>query len=491
MYSGAGFSDWEIGDITVYIHNGDYHLFHLIIPNHDYIAHAVSKDGLAWRRTKNAIFVGDPGEWDDDMLWTMHVFLKENKFFMYYTGLQRVDKGINSRIGLAESDDLLHWDKMKGPNLPIDLKRGYYECLDDNPRGWLSFRDPFYFEYDGNSYILFCGRKNFGPISRRGCVGLLQIEDNKYVLRESLIYPMVYDDVECPCIFELDGRFYIIGSIREDVKVRYWVSDKFIGQYRTFHSDFLLPEGNYAARTTRDGDHLLLYNFFFTSGAINSLRVLSPPKELSTDSYGRLVLKSFYRWEQMVTNSISQKDFGTPVRLLKNATANFKTEDGQWTCSSESGYEIFYFDQPSDNFIWEGRISNNGLGKFGIVAHIDQESNGYFISIDLIEGFIQLRSWGYNPANNRQNFIFSNLQSNVCTVPQSGTIFFKLICYGNYIELSVDGEVKLTLMDYIWNGPGMGLYTTASSIILEESIIKTLPEVVNEYASQAVAQKNM
>ena len=83
MYSGAGFSDWEIGDITVYIHNGEYHLFHLIIPNHDYIAHAVSKDGLAWRRTKNAIFVGDPGEWDDDMLWTMHVYSQENKFFMY------------------------------------------------------------------------------------------------------------------------------------------------------------------------------------------------------------------------------------------------------------------------------------------------------------------------------------------------------------------------------------------------------------------------
>ena len=102
-----------------------------------------------------------------------------------------------------------------------------------------------------------------------------------------------------------------------------------------------------------------------------------------------------------------------------------------------------------------------------------------------------MRSWGYNPANNRQNFIFSNLQSNVCVVPPSGSIHFKLICYGNYIELSVDGEVKLTLMDYIWSGPGMGLYATASSIILEESIIKTLPQVVQEYASQEVAQKNM
>jgi beta-fructofuranosidase len=317
------------------------------------------------------------------------------------------------------------------------------------------------------------------------------LENDNYSLQESLIYPGVYDDVECPCIFELDRRFYIIGSIREDVKVRYWVSDNFLGKYKTFHSDFLLPEGNYAARTVWDGQHLLLYNFFFTHGAINSLRVLPPPKELSTDHYGRLVLKSFYRWEQMVTNQILQKDFGTPVRLLKNATSDFNNETDKWTCSSESGYEIFYFDQPSENFIWEGKIRKEGLGKFGIVAHIDQESNGYFISIDLIEGLIQIRSWGYNPANNRQNFIFSNLQSNVCGVPPSGVICFKLICYGNYIELSIDGEVKLTLMDYIWSGPGIGLFTTASSITLEESVVKALPDVVSEYASQEIAQKNM
>jgi hypothetical protein len=43
MYSGSGFSSWEIGDVDVFIdENGVHHLFHLIIPNHDYIAHAVS-----------------------------------------------------------------------------------------------------------------------------------------------------------------------------------------------------------------------------------------------------------------------------------------------------------------------------------------------------------------------------------------------------------------------------------------------------------------
>ena len=111
MYSGSGFNDWEIGDITVIIHHGVYHLFHLIIPNHDYIAHATSMDGISWKRVNNALFVGHPGEWDDDMLWTMHVVEVNDKFEMYYTGLQRKDRGITSRIGYAESTDLITWTK--------------------------------------------------------------------------------------------------------------------------------------------------------------------------------------------------------------------------------------------------------------------------------------------------------------------------------------------------------------------------------------------
>ena len=86
MYSGRGFREWEIGDIDVIKVGETYHLFHLVLPNHDYIAHAVSKDCIQWKRVKNALFVGDPGEWDDDMLWTMHVTQEGDQYVMHYTG---------------------------------------------------------------------------------------------------------------------------------------------------------------------------------------------------------------------------------------------------------------------------------------------------------------------------------------------------------------------------------------------------------------------
>lgn len=481
MYSGSGFSDWEIGDITVIIHNGTYHLFHLIIPNHDYIAHATSTDGIAWKRVNNALFVGNPGEWDDDMLWTMHVCEVKGKFEMYYTGLQRKDRGIISRIGLAESDNLIDWQKNQKRDFPIEPKGVYYETFTANPRKWLSFRDPFRFEYKDEVYLLVCSRTITGPISRRGCVGVVRITNDNVERLPPLLYPMVYDDIECPCVFELSGKFYLIGSIREDIKVRYWFAPDFFGEYHSFHDDVLLPHGNYAARIVQDGDYLLLFNFFYAYGKIDAMRVLPPPKQLVTDERGKLVLKSYYRWELMVSEAISQADFGSVTQLFSNPTASLEVDSNKWTCGSKSGYEIFCFKKPSSSFIWEGVLIVEGMGKLGLVSDIDSEGNGYFISFDVVNGIVQIRAWGFNPENNRQNFIFSNIQST--TFPTSRSFHFKLIRYGHYIELSINGAVKLTLMDYTYSGSRLGLYSASSIISLQNSIVKTLPEPEGEYAS--------
>jgi len=482
MYSGSGFSEWEIGDLTVIIHKGIYHLFHLIIPNHDYIAHATSKDGISWKRVRNALFVGDPGEWDDDMLWTMDVCEVKGKFEMYYTGLQRRDRGVVSRIGLAESDDLINWSKKNKDTFPIEPKGVYYEAYNANPRKWLSFRDPFRFEYKDEVYLLVCARTIYGPVNRRGCVGLIKITNYQAERLPPLLFPMMYDDVECPCVFELKGRFYLIGSIREDVKVRYWFAPDFFGEYHSFHDDILMPEGNYAARIVKDGAHTLVFNFFYTE-KVDALRVLPPPKELDTNDSGRLQLKSYYRWRDMIIKTIPQENFEMLPFLLSNPTAESTIETGKWTCGARSGYEIFCFQRPSQSFIWEGTLTVEGMGKLGIVSDMDNEGSGYFISFDVSHGLVQIRSWGFDPSNNRKNFIFKNFQSNVFTPNKPRSLNFKLIRYGHYIELSINDVIKLTLIDYSYSGGNIGLYSASSVISLQSSVVHVLPDPEDEYAS--------
>ncbi len=482
FYTGSGFNDWEIGDMTIILHNGIYHLFHLIIPNHDYIAHAVSKDCISWKRVKNALFVGDPGAWDDDMLWTMHVCAVGDHFEMYYTGLQRKQRGTNSLIGLAISKDLYHWEKQNEPPFPLESKGSYYESLEDNPRQWLSFRDPYRLEHNNCVYFLVCARFSKGPVSKRGCIGLLQQKGDTINYLPPLHYPMVYDDLECPCAFELNGKYYAIASIREDVKVRYWFCETLLGEYHAFHANVLLPQGNYAARVVAGANgKLLIYAFFYTSGLINSHRVFLPPKQLDTDERGRLLLRSFDHWEQIAYDKVEQRNFPKIYQLLANPTASIAFEDNRLAIGSRSGYEIFAFEKPDNDFIWEGTLSVEGMGKLGLVTDMDIEGSGYYYSFDVVNGHVEVRAWGFNETDVRSNFKFKVLQENIFKVNSEYAYHFKLIRFGNYIELSIDGLVKLTLIDYNYSNNFIGIYSSSSLVSLSNSSIKKLPPLEDEY----------
>jgi beta-fructofuranosidase len=136
------------------------------------------------------------------------------------------------------------------------------------------------------------------------------------------------------------------------------------------------------------------------------------------------------------------------------------------------------------SFIWEGTLTLEGLGKCGLVTDIDEQGNGYFIPFDFVNGYVTIRKWGFNASNTKENFIFQNLQANLFQSSEERSLHFRLIRYGNYIELSINEIVKLTLMDYTYSGNGMGLYSASSKISLKDSVIKILPNPKGEYASQ-------
>jgi beta-fructofuranosidase len=481
IYSGKGFRDWEIGDIEVIIHERIYHLFHLIIPNHDYIAHAVSDDGINWRRVKNALFVGDPGRWDDDMIWTMDVSHDGDKFIMFYTGLALKDEGKIQRVGFAYSDDLYTWTKEDDESFLLESKGPHYEDLQNNPRTWLSFRDPYRYVEDNDDFLLICARVSEGAIHHRGCVALAKKEGDKYMLHKPLLHPGMYDDVECPCLIKINNYYYLIGSIREDVKVRYWVSDNFEGPYRSFHSDMLMPGGNYAARFVTDNGLKLLYGFYFLNKDLNYKRVLPPPKEIDIDDNGRLFMKSFRGWGKKVVKEIPQNLFPKPIRRLVNQTAESEISDNKWTFSSISGYQIFSFPKPSENIQWEGKITLEGLGKCGFVLNENGEGDAYYISIDFVNGYVRIRTWGFNEADMSEDFVFKKLQSNLFKVNEQRSHNFCLIYYGNYIELSIDGAVKLTLVDESLKYNNIGFYVASAKIAVENSTLKVLEDIKSSY----------
>ena len=476
MYTSQGFREWEIGDIDLIRRGHFYHLFHLVLPNHDYIAHAISEDGMNWKRTRNAIFTGEPGAWDDDMLWTMHVSRnpKSKLYEMFYTGLERAERGHMQRIGRAVSRDLIRWRKDNELNLPLTPKGLHYEVAGESERGWISFRDPFLFRHEGEDWLLACARAPKGLVSKRGCVGVARRTEEAYELEEPLFYPRMYDDIECPCLVAMDGWFYLVGSIREDVEVHSWWSDTFRGEYRSYRNNVLLPRGNYAARTMQDGARTLIFSVFIDGLNVETgLRSLPPPKELQRSSDGGLELVSFYRWKDKVLGRRGLQD--EPFRPhLDNPSAALVRQDGKLNFSSRSGYELYTVPVEEGAWIWEGSFQAMPQGRCGLVFGMDEQLNGYFVSLDTFRNVALVRAWGSMPERVFRNYIYEDLQSSSFTPNPQGRHRFSLIRWGSYIELSIDGIVRLTLVDSRFKGHSLGVFVESAEFILAESALLAL-----------------
>jgi beta-fructofuranosidase len=495
-----------IGDVDIVYHDGCYHLFHLVLPNHDYIAHAVSRDGLHWIRVENAIFIGHPGSWDDSMLWTMHISPdphRPNGWRMFYTGISRCDRGLKQRIGLATSDDLYRWQKhpvswrhnensrstgnynsslisaLLDPSscYPLAPTPKYYEAGICEGRQWVSWRDPFYFRDNGQGWLLCSGRVNEGPVVRRGCVAAMEeVEENRFVNRPPLYHPGLYDDIEVPNLLKIDQEYYLIGSIREDAKIRYWHTQSIGAPWKSYHDNVLLGEGNYAGRVCADPGGWLIWSFFTRDRALRDVaNMLPPPKRLARMPSGLLRAQSF---EKILDSVIESMDTTTMRPLNRSWSEDHYHAAGasHTKLSGCSGFQAFLFDSELASFRMQASMKLCGSGKCGIVFRMDRQTHdGYYLSLDLMKGIAQMRDWGTNSAaTGDQMMRFESLQSGFWRSQEQGMASIQLIAFGSYLELSIDERVVLCLVNDRYESGAVGFYVESAELELRDICLQRL-----------------
>ena len=480
MYTGRGFVLSELGDVDIIRHNDLFHLFHLVLPNHDYIAHAVSNDGFLWRRVKNALFIGEPGDWDDDMLWTMHVSPDPDGpslFRMFYTGINRKEEGRIQRVGLARSNDLYYWEKVSSSNYPLSITGPHYEATVEEGRHWVSCRDPFFFQEGEKRGMLVNARVPFGPKIRRGCVGLAsETETDCFEWQKPLFFPGMYDDIEVPGLYRIHDKYYLIGNIKEDVKAHYWHSNSFEGPYEAFADNVLLPKGNYAARITQMKKHYLMWNFFSNREVQSRTTILPPPTELQVAAGGQLFLKSYSEFDKKVQNTHRYKELVPLTPMLQNSTGKVQHRDDCLTLESFSGYEIFFLSKKARNFRLSARFTMEGTGKCGVIFRADPETNGHFISLDYINGLAQGRIWGENQEHNIENsFLYKTIQSGHFILHEEDFHKVNIIAYGGYVELSMNGRIVLRYVETEYmDNDSLGFYVESAVIKVSELSLEEL-----------------
>lgn len=501
MYQESAGTRSTMGDVDVIYHDGLYHLFHLVLPNHDFIAHAISDDGFRWRRVDNALFIGHPGSWDDSMLWTMHVSRDPHRrggWRMFYTGLGRRDHGLFQRIGMAKSDDLFRWTKspvswparraellgfargceitsaVHDPDscFPLQPSSEYYEASLEEARRWVSWRDPFYFRERDRGWLLCSGRVNQGPIVRRGCVAMMEeVAPDRFEPRPPLHHPGLYDDIEVPNLLQLDGEYFLVGSLREDAKIRYWHTGDMTAPWQTYYDNVLLPQGNYAGRICRDEHGYLIWNFFTTDVLQRTVHnIMPPPKRLARFTSGQLQTTSFEGFDGRVKR---QGDVAAirPVQQNRVAHQDPPHEGCDWQgenlhLKSRSGFRVFAFDERVDSFRFRAFIRLGGLGKCGVVFRFNRDTfDGYYLSLDLAKGVAQMRAWGADhTAFGEQMMKFFSLQAGYWYSETPGQAKIELLAFGSYLEVSVDGRVVLSLADQVYDAGALGFYTETAEL---------------------------
>ncbi|MCP4545973.1 MAG: hypothetical protein GY835_05845 [bacterium] len=103
------FDSRHVGMKSVVLHNDLFFLFYHGSDGTSYkIALAISSDAINWSRYGVVLDIGNPGDFDSEHVSQPHVVQIGQEWWMYYEGRDDLSQ---QQIGLAYSDDLVHWTK--------------------------------------------------------------------------------------------------------------------------------------------------------------------------------------------------------------------------------------------------------------------------------------------------------------------------------------------------------------------------------------------
>ena len=455
MYVPRGFGVSELGDIEVVPDGDRLHLFHLALPNHDAVQHAVSDDGLAWEPLPVALRTGDPGECDDDQIWTMSVARHAGRWWMLYTALATAEDGAVQRTGLAVSDDLIAWEK--SPRNPVvEADPRWYET-DPAIWGGVSWRDPKPVRVGERWHAVVAARESEGPLLRRGCAGHFVSDDfERWEARPPLFAPRRYWDLECPQAFAIGERWYLTAAIMEDRRQRYWQAPAFAGPWsEPTDGGLLAPTGHYAGRVCRWRGVDLLWCWHqprLVEGWLASPRTvdwllprnpfgkwLAPPLELVPRPDGSLARRSFAGWSAYLERPFAAVD--AAHRLFGGEPLE---ESAPWRVDGAGRMEVLAASAAAGDGLIEGEIALEGSSG-GIAFRLDDEGGGYFVEVRPGSAAVSLQKWLPTEGDGERlrGYAWRELQRAELDTPfpEAAPVAYRVLVCGPYVEVSLAGEV--------------------------------------------------
>ncbi len=225
------------------------------------VGHAVSADLEHWTVVADALVSADPPAFDDQGIWTGSVVRGDDeRWHLFYTGIDRQSVARVQRIGHAVSDDLLAWTRLT-PEPAVLADSRWYET--DATAGRENWRDPWVFREGDGWRMLVTAQSASGTQGQQGCIATATSPDLlAWTVEAPLAEHVGLHQLEVLQVEQVDGAWVVVFCLTgTDVHIPgaprttgTWTApaDSPTGPFQLDRAEPIAVDGNYAGRIVRD-----------------------------------------------------------------------------------------------------------------------------------------------------------------------------------------------------------------------------------------------
>jgi hypothetical protein len=409
--------DRVLHDTWAFLEQDLIHLFYLAPRvgdnSHRLIGHATSDDWLHWKEWPFIELTGADGTWDSGRIGTGHTFKwDDGRYYMAYTG--RIDP--QEDIGLAVSDDLMHWRKVASQPVWRQCVEPPYETPDDSRLP--AWRDPYVVrEADGVWRAYAAARTNEGPSSNRACVARARLTSpEQWVSLPPIGATGAYPVMEVPEVFEFAGAFWFTFNThsgwgkRLDTPSRRIAGGTFFltapdphGPWRRPQENLLIGSGEgrrdaAVARSVPYQGERLVYHHYIGNLAPDSPRALGLPKTLDREG-DRLILRPWSGLERIWQGDVALRDWES-IEMMPWAGGKWKFEQNVVEGRCDNGLCGCVTDVGATDLDLTCDLRLRAGERCGLVLGLDSEmAGGIAVMLDSVEeavtiGYLERGTYG-------------------------------------------------------------------------------------------------
>lgn len=462
-----------VGDLIPYYEDGLYYAFYLHDPRTcpDVYAEETTWHLVTTRDFSKLNYHGEAIhrgtiEQPDYNAYTGSVVKDENGMYhVFFTGAN-ANITINGKpvqsVMQATGKDLYH----------LATDREFLLAADDviyEPYDW---RDPFVFYHEKEKcwwMLLAARRKNAGEL-RGGCIALCKSKNLwEWTYEEPFYDPHMYVTLECPEVFQMGEKWYLVFSTFNDRFVtHYRIADNLDGPWRIPKNDAFDTRADYAIKTASDGQRRYAFGWIASKKGNCDFG----PWEWGGNMVFHEVKQNPENGELLVCPTKAAADYHQKPFDVGTAAAWCCDWDEQKQRMSADMLGTLLYDVPKDCFSMEIEFDVEEAYEFGIGLHVTEGlETGYMLRMNPRTGQMAWDQWPRAPKGEIQWQNKGDMPYQLETIrplPKGLSYKVKVIREDTICVVYVNDQVALSTRMYDHKGNKAGIYVVQGTIKLKE-----------------------